>query len=66
VEEVAFTYAFQELLNGITSSNAPKKCDNENGVLIQSDLDIADFIFKNVFITTIPNTTPDVTNTDFR
>ena len=65
VEEVAFTYAFQELLNGITSSNAPKKCDNENGILIQSDLDIADFIFKNVFITTIPDTTPDVTKTFF-
>lgn len=39
-----------------------EKCDHENGILIQSDLDIGKFIEKHVYLLTIPGTLPSDTS----
>jgi hypothetical protein len=49
-EAIGFTYAFSDLLN----ERPIQTCDNENGVVIHSDLKIGDFINSKVFIASIP------------
>lgn len=54
-EIVAFTYSFYDLLH----EKGMEKylgipCDNENGVFIQSDLKIRQFILNKVFLATVP------------
>jgi hypothetical protein len=52
VETISFTVSFNELL---TQEHPIKTCaEDENGVLIQSDLKIAQFIFDKAFIATHP------------
>ncbi|HTV26970.1 MAG TPA: hypothetical protein VMF32_04235 [Xanthobacteraceae bacterium] len=53
-EDISFTYAFKDLL----AQGRINKCDNENGILIQSDLQIGDWIAKHVQLATIPGTIP--------
>jgi hypothetical protein len=60
-EDVAATYALQNLL----SERAVGACPNENGILIQSDLDIKGFLFKYVSISAIPGTLPTGKDTPF-
>lgn len=52
-ETIAFTYSFYDLLHqrGI-DLRAP--CDHEDGVFIQSDLKIKDFILSKVFLAKVP------------
>ena len=54
-EIVAFTYSFFDLLHekGV-EKYLGKQCDNEDGVLIQSDLKIKDFIVNKVFLAKVP------------
>jgi hypothetical protein len=54
-EIVAFTYSFYDLMHekGV-EKYLGKPCDNENGVLIQSDLKIRDFIVNKVFLAKVP------------
>jgi hypothetical protein len=54
-EIVAFTYSFHDLLHerGV-AKYLGKPCDNEDGVLIQSDLKIRDFIVNKVFLAKVP------------
>lgn len=54
-EDMDVTYAFQDL---IAEGRLRQGCTNENGILIQSDLDIANFIQKHVELLTIPGTLP--------
>jgi len=49
-EAIGFTYAFADLLK----ERPIQACDNENGILIHSDLKIGDFIDSKVFIASIP------------
>jgi hypothetical protein len=51
-EEISFTHAFADLLAEPRIQN----CDNENGIQIQSDLHIGEWIFKQVTLATIPGT----------
>jgi hypothetical protein len=53
-EDMDVTYAFRDLLN----EGRIGRCDHENGILIQSDLDIGKFIEKHVYLLTIPGTLP--------
>jgi hypothetical protein len=53
-ETIAVTYAFQDLL---AEGRIDGPCDHEDGVLIQSDLKIAEFIFNKAFIATVPGST---------
>ena len=54
-ETGAVTYAFSDLLK-----EAPiRNCDDQNGILIHSNLRIAEFISNKVFPTRVPGTTPD-------
>ncbi len=55
IEIVAFTYSFHDLLHekGV-ERYLGKPCDNENGVLIKSDLKIKDFIINKVFLAKVP------------
>lgn len=53
IEEFAVTYAFLDLLN---EGDIPDTCVNENGIMIQSDLDIKDFLVKHILLTTNPDT----------
>jgi hypothetical protein len=63
-EDSAVTYAFADLWTEAKNAALRDKktavdvgnCDNQNGVLIQSDLDIDNFLFKYVSLTTIPGT----------
>jgi len=50
VETVSFTVSFKELL----SERPIKTCDQQNGVMIQSDLKIGQFIFDKAFLSTVP------------
>jgi hypothetical protein len=54
-ETVAFTYSFHDLLHerGV-ERYIGKPCVNEDGVLIQSDLKIGDFIVNKVFLAKVP------------
>jgi len=54
-ETVAFTYSFHDLLHerGVERLLG-KPCEDENGVLIQSDLKIRDFIVNKVFLAKVP------------
>lgn len=54
-ETVAFTYSFHDLMHekGV-EKYLGVPCDNENGVLIQSDLKIKDFIVNKVFLAKVP------------
>ena len=54
-EIVAFTYSFYDLIHekGV-EKYLGKPCDNENGVFIQSDLKIRDFIVNKVFLAKVP------------
>ncbi|HWX82946.1 MAG TPA: hypothetical protein VNZ48_05030 [Xanthobacteraceae bacterium] len=54
-EIVAFTYSFHDLLHerGV-ERYIGKPCDHEDGVLIQSDLKIRDFIVNKVFLAKVP------------
>ena len=54
-ETVAFTYSFHDLLHerGV-EKYLGKPCDNEDGVLIQSDLKIREFIVNKVFLAKVP------------
>lgn len=54
-EIVAFTYSFHDLLHekGV-ERYLGIPCSNENGVLIQSDLKIRDFIINKVFLAKVP------------
>lgn len=54
-EIVAFTYSFHDLLHekGV-EKYLGVPCDNEDGVLIQSDLKIKDFIVNKVFLAKVP------------
>ena len=54
-EHISTTYAFQDLLN---EGDIQGKCDQENGILIQSDLDIGNFIFQHIWLTLVPGTLP--------
>ena len=49
-ESIQFTYSFAELLN----EPPIKTCDNERGILIHSDLKIAEFIENKAFIAGVP------------
>ncbi len=51
VETIAFTYSFKDLL---TEGRIDNPCDHEDGVMIQSDLKIGQFIFDKSFIATVP------------
>jgi hypothetical protein len=55
-EDIAFTYAFADLL----ALPRVQNCVNENGIQIQSDLRIGDWIFKQVTLATIPGTFPGI------
>ena len=72
IDDSAVTYAFSDLW--AEAQNAAKRdgksdvgvenCDNQNGILIQSDLDIDNFLYKYVSLATIPGTiVPDKQNT---
>jgi hypothetical protein len=50
VETISFTVSFKELL----SERPINTCDQENGVMIQSDLKIGQFIFDKAFLATVP------------
>ena len=50
-EAIAFTYAFEDLLK---DSPIERDCENETGLLIHSDLKIAEFIANKAFIASIP------------
>ncbi len=54
-EIIAFTYSFYDLLHekGI-EQYLGKPCDNEDGVFIQSDLKIRQFLLNKVFIAKVP------------
>jgi hypothetical protein len=52
-ETIGFTYIIQNLLNEGTIS---EKCANENGILIHSDLKVADFIKVKSNLAKIPGT----------
>lgn len=52
-ETIGFTYAFQDLLK---ERPIDGPCDNENGVLINSDLKIGEFISNKAFIAKVPGT----------
>jgi hypothetical protein len=54
-EIVAFTYSFHDLLHekGVEKFLGVP-CKDENGVFIQSDLKIRDFIFNKVFLAKVP------------
>jgi len=54
-EEFAVTYAFVDLIG---EGDVPDSCVNEDGILIQSDLDIKDFFVKHVLLTTNTDTLP--------
>jgi hypothetical protein len=49
IETISFAVSFKELL----SERRIERCDNENGVMIQSDLKIGQFIFDKAFISTV-------------
>jgi hypothetical protein len=51
-EDISFTHAFVDLL----AEPRIQSCVNENGVQIQSDLRIGEWIFKQVSLATIPGT----------
>lgn len=57
-ETGAVTYAFADLMNREARIPATG-CENQDGVLIRSNLKIADFIRNKVFVTRVPGTTPD-------
>jgi hypothetical protein len=50
IETISFTVSFKELL----SERPITTCDQENGVMIQSDLKIGQFIFDKSFLSTVP------------
>ncbi len=54
IEDAAVTYGFAEL----TKQGKPVDCANEDGILIQSNLDIDGFLFKYVNLLSIPGTLP--------
>lgn len=54
-ESIQFTYSFAAL-NAIPARSAP--CADENGILIHSDLKIADFIKNKAFIARVPGSLP--------
>jgi hypothetical protein len=54
-EIVAFTYSFSDLINERGAERFRDiPCDNENGVFIQSDLKIAQFLVNKVFLAKVP------------
>jgi len=54
-ETISFTYAFADL-DRVPARPGP--CADENGILINSDLKIADFIKNKAFVARIPGTLP--------
>ncbi|WP_156467458.1 hypothetical protein [Methylobacterium sp. Leaf102] len=50
-ETIAFSYSFKDLLS---EGPITPPCDHEKGILIQSDLKIAEFIFNKAWIATVP------------
>lgn len=72
-EHIEFTYSFAELLSQkvflaidpATNDYAVKSCPNEDGVLMHSDLKIADFITGKMKLATIPGTIPLNSGTPF-
>jgi hypothetical protein len=54
-EIVAFTYSFSDLINEKGAERfRGKPCDNEDGVFIQSDLKISQFLVNKVFLAKVP------------
>lgn len=62
VEQIAFTYSFQDLLKDYRRHPFSSCSENENGVLVKSDLKIAQFITDKVFIATVPGSTENPGN----
>jgi hypothetical protein len=54
VETVAFTYSFADLKAENAVKAPPKKCINEDGILIESDLKIAQFMEDKLFLAAVP------------
>jgi len=50
-EAIGFTYSFADLL---AENPIRGKCDNENGILIHSDLKIGEFIENKAFVAKVP------------
>lgn len=55
-EIIGFTYAFPELL-GDHEIPMDKPCANEDGILLHSDLKIAEFIINKMFVASVPGST---------
>lgn len=62
VEQIAFTYQFSDLLKEYKRHPFNSCSENENGVLVKSDLKIAQFITDKVFIATVPGSTENPGN----
>lgn len=62
VEQIAFTYQFRDLLREYKRHPFNSCSENENGVLIKSNLKIAQFITDKVFVATVPGTTENPGN----
>lgn len=54
VETIAFTYSFADLIDAYNRHPISSCTENENGVMIMSDLKIGQFILDKLFIASVP------------